>query len=251
MQPTRLFPIQIFTGLLFSLLVYSNKLNAQGKHDAAIIEVLSSASDAFFKDDIEKWKSYFIQDSLTSRSIIDRFEYQTQIGWPNVVAAITKDSQQMYPGYVKSTYENVHIRLSGNFAYVEADERQKWIQNGSEFNPSPVHTHSVLIFDNQSWKIASRIRISGQTYEPTQTNREYVLNAMGYELLKENRVKEAIDIFVVTVKLNPESWNTYDSLGEAYALAGETKLAIANYEKSVQLNPKNEDGKKKLESLKK
>ena len=37
-----------------------------------------------------------------------------------------------------------------------------------------------------------------------------------------------------------ESWNTYDSLGEAYAKAGDTALAIQNYEKSVQLNPKNE-----------
>jgi len=36
--------------------------------------------------------------------------------------------------------------------------------------------------------------------------------------------------------------NVYDSLGEAYAAAGETHLAIDNYEKSVALNPKNEGG---------
>lgn len=243
-------PRLIFTCLIFSLFFNVNRLNAQGKHDAAIIEVLSAATDAFFKGDIEKSKSYYIQDSLTSRSIIDRFEYQTQIGWPNVVAALTKDSQYIDPSYVKLTNENVRIRYSGNFAYVEADERQKRIQNGSEFDLPLVHTHSVLIFDNQSWKIANRIRIVGESYESNAQNREYTLNAMGYELLKEKRLNEAIDIFALSVKHNPGSWNAYDSLGEAYALAGDTKLAIANYEKSVQLNPKNEEGKKKIESLK-
>src|SRR5438034_420044 len=34
--------------------------------------------------------------------------------------------------------------------------------------------------------------------------------------------------------------NTYDSLGEAYGVAGEKDLAIKNYEKSIELNPKNE-----------
>jgi len=251
MQTKSFYQIQKLIGLVCLALLCSGKLLAQEKHEAAIIKVLTAASEAFFKGDIEKWKSCFIQDSLTSRSIIDRSEYQTQIGWPNVLAALMKDSQKMYPGFVKATYENVHIRLSGNFAYVEADERQKWIQNGSEFNPALVHTHSVLIFDNQSWKIANRIRIDGESFEISAQNREYTLNAMGYELLKEKRIKEAIDIFALTVKQNPESWNAYDSLGEAYEMAGETKLAIDNYEKSVTLNPENENGKKKVESLKK
>jgi cytochrome c-type biogenesis protein CcmH/NrfG len=53
------------------------------------------------------------------------------------------------------------------------------------------------------------------------------------------------------VKLNPNSWNAFDSLGEAYEIAGEIKPAIANYEKSVQLNPDNESAKKKIKALKK
>lgn len=42
----------------------------------------------------------------------------------------------------------------------------------------------------------------------------------------------------------------YDSLGEAYAAAGRKDLAIQNYEKSLQLNPKNDTGKAALEKLK-
>ena len=54
----------------------------------------------------------------------------------------------------------------------------------------------------------------------------------------------------VNVKLFPASWNAYDSLGEAYAAAGQKDLAIQNYEKSVQLNPKNDNGKAALAKLK-
>jgi cytochrome c-type biogenesis protein CcmH/NrfG len=49
----------------------------------------------------------------------------------------------------------------------------------------------------------------------------------------------------------PNSWNPYDSLGEAYATAGNKSLAIFNYEKSIKLNPKNDSGKNILAQLKK
>jgi cytochrome c-type biogenesis protein CcmH/NrfG len=34
----------------------------------------------------------------------------------------------------------------------------------------------------------------------------------------------------------------YDSLGEAYMKKGEKELAIANYQKSLELNPDNANG---------
>ena len=69
---------------------------------------------------------------------------------------------------------------------------------------------------------------------------EEELNEWGYFLLGNNEIKKAIEIFKFNVTLNPESWNVYDSLGEAYLKAGEKGLAIKNYKKSLQLNPKNE-----------
>ena len=64
----------------------------------------------------------------------------------------------------------------------------------------------------------------------------------GYDFLGAKQVNDAIEVFKLNVKLFPNSWNVYDSLGEAYAAAGDTKLAIENYEKSMTLNPKNETG---------
>ena len=47
----------------------------------------------------------------------------------------------------------------------------------------------------------------------------------------------AINVFKFNVKLYPDSWDVYDSLGEAYAKAGKKKLAIENYQRAHQLNP--------------
>jgi tetratricopeptide (TPR) repeat protein len=74
------------------------------------------------------------------------------------------------------------------------------------------------------------------------------MNALGYELLGMGRMKDAIEIFKLNVETYPQSSNAYDSLGEAYANDGQKDFAIANYKKSVELNPKSESG---IEALKK
>ncbi len=79
---------------------------------------------------------------------------------------------------------------------------------------------------------------------------EEEMNALGYEYLLSKNVKEAIAVFKMNVEAFPESWNVYDSLGEAYAAAGEKDLAISNYEKSVQLNPQSQSGAEALKKLK-
>ena len=47
----------------------------------------------------------------------------------------------------------------------------------------------------------------------------------------------------------PDSWNVYDSLGEAYMKNGNKELAIKNYKKSLEINPDNVNGKKFLNKL--
>jgi CubicO group peptidase (beta-lactamase class C family) len=78
---------------------------------------------------------------------------------------------------------------------------------------------------------------------------EEELNAAGYQLLRTGKTKEAIEIFKLNVEMFPQSSNPYDSLGEAYAVAGEKELAIKNYKRSVELNPKNQGGIDALKRL--
>ncbi|MFB0559676.1 MAG: hypothetical protein ACETWM_00395, partial [Candidatus Lokiarchaeia archaeon] len=42
------------------------------------------------------------------------------------------------------------------------------------------------------------------------------LNGFGYELLGEDKIDMAIEIFKLNTRLFPNVANTYDSLGEAY-----------------------------------
>jgi CubicO group peptidase (beta-lactamase class C family) len=76
------------------------------------------------------------------------------------------------------------------------------------------------------------------------------LNQMGYALLNQKKFDEAIEALKLNVEMYPNSGNVYDSLGEAYMDAGRTDLAIQNYEKSLQLDPKNENAVTMLKRLK-
>jgi dienelactone hydrolase/predicted negative regulator of RcsB-dependent stress response len=71
----------------------------------------------------------------------------------------------------------------------------------------------------------------------------------GSDLMEENHLAEAIEVFKLDVQVFPSSWNGYDSLGEAYMKAGQKQLAIESYKKSLELNPGDDEAKEKLKEL--
>ncbi len=77
---------------------------------------------------------------------------------------------------------------------------------------------------------------------------DMALNDLGYQILKDD-VEAAISIFKLSTDEFPESWNVWDSLAEAYMKAGQTQLAIANYRKSLELNPSNTNAANMLKKL--
>ena len=80
-------------------------------------------------------------------------------------------------------------------------------------------------------------------------NVENTINNLGYGQIGKKNYKIAIYAFRLNVELHPESANVYDSLGEAYMLSGEKDLAIINYQKSLELDPKNDNARKMLKKL--
>jgi glyoxylase-like metal-dependent hydrolase (beta-lactamase superfamily II) len=86
--------------------------------------------------------------------------------------------------------------------------------------------------------------------EPTNWNfAENQLNMLGYQLMQREMLDEALAIFRLNVEAYPEAFNTYDSLGEAYMTAGQTDLAVANYKRSLELNPDNRNAETMLTRL--
>ena len=81
------------------------------------------------------------------------------------------------------------------------------------------------------------------------TYSEREINNLGYELLNKDENEEAAAVFKLNVDLFPESFNVYDSYGEALLKMGDKEGAIKNYKKSVEINPHNTGGIEKLKEL--
>lgn len=68
---------------------------------------------------------------------------------------------------------------------------------------------------------------------------EVHLNMLGYQLMARNRTDDAYEIFKLNAAVFPNSGNVYDSFGEIILVRGDTAQAIANYKKSLELDPSN------------
>ena len=75
------------------------------------------------------------------------------------------------------------------------------------------------------------------------------LNVVGESLLDSGKIKEATAVLELDAELNPQSdWGRY-LLGVAHATGGEKEKARADFQKVLELNPKNAMAKKRLEDL--
>jgi CubicO group peptidase (beta-lactamase class C family) len=73
--------------------------------------------------------------------------------------------------------------------------------------------------------------------EPARVEAE--VNAIGYAMLRTLRAEQALAVFELNTRVFPESFNTWDSLGEAHMVLGHDEEAIRAYERSLELNPNN------------
>jgi CubicO group peptidase (beta-lactamase class C family) len=112
-------------------------------------------------------------------------------------------------------------------------------------------------YDSPAMQFAKMAREKGATeainaFRPALTRgdiSEDAINSTGYQLLSVNKPSEAIRVFQLNVELHPQSWNVYDSLGEAFMKNGDKAAAIQNYTKSLDLNPKNANATEMLKKL--
>jgi CubicO group peptidase (beta-lactamase class C family) len=78
---------------------------------------------------------------------------------------------------------------------------------------------------------------------------ENEMNGVGYGLLNDGKLDEALTVFTLNAESFPASANVYDSRGEAYLKLGDKAAALRDYKKSVELNPRNTNGLAKLKEL--
>ena len=98
-------------------------------------------------------------------------------------------------------------------------------------------------------RVALYHRLKKENPEGYNFENEDELTMYGYSLLWSNLTEEAIVIFKLIVEQFPESSNPYDSLGEGYMVNGDTTRAIANYKRSLALNPDNFNAEDQIERM--
>jgi putative CocE/NonD family hydrolase len=80
-----------------------------------------------------------------------------------------------------------------------------------------------------------------EDYPDTILFTERAMNGLGYKLLFDDQISEAITVFQINIEAYPEAWNVYDSMAEAYMYNKEKEKAIKFYKKSFELNPENQN----------
>lgn len=78
---------------------------------------------------------------------------------------------------------------------------------------------------------------------------EIEVNALGYGLLDGGDPEGALALFELNAGSYPNSFNVWDSWAEALARTGRTDDAIRYYQRSLELNPGNENARQKLTEL--
>ncbi len=79
---------------------------------------------------------------------------------------------------------------------------------------------------------------------------EQTLLEAGQRLLNEKKPEQALVLFQLNAEENPHSNLAYFALGEAYFRAGNKKLALENFEKSLRINPKNYEVSERYRQIK-
>ena len=126
---------------------------------------------------------------------------------------------------------------------VNLDEAQVWVDQSLAMKETfgGLRTKAALLEQKGNAKGAEALRAKAMGLAT-----EVEVNNLGYNLLGQKKVDEAIALFQKNVKDHPASWNAYDSLAEAYAIKGDKAQAIANFKKAKELT-KQDDQKARID----
>jgi len=101
-----------------------------------------------------------------------------------------------------------------------------------------------------NYNLLKDVYFSVQKGHPEFQVKEGDLNTIGLQLAFAEKTREAgLRVFHFAISLFPDSGNLYDSLAEAYLMAGRKTEAKRYFERSLELNPENQNAVLRLREL--
>jgi tetratricopeptide (TPR) repeat protein len=224
---------------------------AQGTDVESIRQVIATELQANNNRDSTTWFALFNQDSSFSATYVGT-SYYVPYTWKQLHDEVSANLKRPLTRKRNVTnLVNAKIKTFGDNGI--ADLNYRTVDSANKPVRETVETWHFLK-NGGSWKISRILAIDTASFNPTKPLSdpalEQEINMAGYRLLAVKKYPEAIKIFKMNIEMFPKAWNTYDSLGEAYMMAGNKKEAISNYEMSIKLNPENTNGKNILKKLK-
>lgn len=145
----------------------------------------------------------------------------------------------------KNPLDNIHNTTSLNAVilngrYLEGNKLKANLEQIATHNRLPkiwevllaTLTHSNIEEAIQQYKELKKTRYKAYNFEEEQ------LNILGYKLIAENKLNQAIKIFELNITTFPNYANGYDSMGDAYLMANKKDKAIEVWEKAASLGSK-------------
>jgi CubicO group peptidase (beta-lactamase class C family) len=122
----------------------------------------------------------------------------------------------------------------------------RWLNPGSYNSPARVLIKSIVTLGAEQAIGDYRKRRAASPAERLDESR---INSLGYDLLRAQKIDEAIALLTLNTEDFPASANTWDSLGEAYMIKGDFPRAIASYKKALELNPNNKGAAERIKQM--
>ena len=242
--------------------------------NVADYDILTTGAGGIYSttEDLFKWDQALYTDQLVSQKTLE------EAFTPARLADGTSTGYGFGWGITETTTDKIISHgggLGGFRTYIERQPKHKntiiILSNIGDATPvSDISREIRNILNDQemqypkipiSLKIYNIIKESGidmaiEKYGILRTNElsrydfsEEQLNQLGYYFLHRDMMDKAIAIFKLNVKEFPNSSNVFDSLGEAYLKIKNYELASENYEKSLALDPQNNNAVEMLNKI--
>jgi len=196
---------------------------------------------------LQKGKTFFRDNNLTHKSLFLAQANTISVEDPNTIKHFEPIKE-----FAKLLETNNRSGLRWRYKYYDND------RHGSV---ALIAEYDGLRFIFDSYNTRFKIGMSPEKLknhfqgfsEETNVNftpPEAIINSLGNEALFSEKYDLALHYFQMSIDFYPQSSNAYSSMGEAWTKKGDVKKAIEYYEKSLKLNPQNENAKAKIKKLK-